>query len=48
VLELPRTVTTFRPGPGADESRQRRQRWLAAVAGARGRPAFDNLSPVTR
>jgi len=49
VLALPRTVTTFRPGPGADESRQRRQRWLAAVAGARSRPAFSDLStPVIR
>ena len=44
VLALPRTVTTFRPGPGADESRQRRQRWLAAVAGARGLPAYSDLS----
>lgn len=39
VLALPRRTATFRPRLGADQSRQRRQRWLAAVAGARGLPA---------
>jgi glycerol kinase len=49
VLALPRTISTFRPRQGVDESRQRRQRWLAAVAGARGLPAYSDLStPVIR
>ncbi|MCU1445330.1 FGGY family carbohydrate kinase [Cryobacterium sp.] len=39
VLALPRRTSTFRPRQDADQSRHRRQRWLAAVAGARGRPA---------
>jgi glycerol kinase len=49
VLALPRTVTTFTPELDADRSRHRRQRWLAAVAGARGLPAnVDLTSTVNR
>jgi glycerol kinase len=44
VLALPRTSTTFTPELDADASRHRRQRWLAAVAGARGLPATTDLS----
>jgi glycerol kinase len=49
VLALPRTSTEFTPGLDADRSRRRRQRWLAAVAAARGLPATADLTaPVTR
>lgn len=39
VLALPRQSRTFTPTLDPDHARRRRQRWLAAVAGARGLPA---------
>ncbi|MGY4858190.1 FGGY family carbohydrate kinase [Cryobacterium sp. AP23] len=44
VLALPRQATTFTPRLDPDQSRHRRQGWLAAVAGARGLPVSSTRS----